>query len=209
MLKFYTFTNVKLTWWLVDLKKIDKLTLTLFVSDDKMAFELVYKSYSASIFKRLLYLLKDEDEAEEMLQNVFIRVWTNRSSIDVEKNFHNYLLRIADSMAIDLIRRNVRNQLVYDSILIQGVHQHDSVEDTYLQKEEWAILENAIDQLPPQRKLIFTLCKLEGKSYGEVSKLLNISPATISNHLVLAMKQIRIFTSRYEKGLKMVLLLFF
>ena len=83
----------------------------------------------------------------------------------------------------------------------------DSVEDSFVRKEEQKVLEKAVNLLPPQRKLIFILCKIEGRSYAEVSKILAISPATVSNHLVLAMKQIRNFASQYNNELKMLLFL--
>lgn len=186
---------------------MEKTLLSLFVLGDKKAFEQVYRSYSERVFKRLLYLLKDEKEAEELLQNVFVKFWTNRATIDVEKNVSHYLLRMADSMAIDLLRRNTHSKVVYDQLSRQGDNMSDSVEDSFVRKEERKILEKAVNLLPPQRKLIFTLCKMEGRSYAEVSKILEISPATVSNHLVLAMKQIRIFASQYNNELKVLLVL--
>ncbi|TDS12477.1 RNA polymerase sigma factor [Sphingobacterium paludis] len=184
---------------------MEKTLLSLFVSGDKKAFEQVYRCYSERVFKRLLYLLKDEDEAEELLQNVFVKFWTNRAAIAVEKNVANYLLRMSDSMAIDLLRRNISRKAVYDHVSLQTNTTSNSVEDTFMQKEEQKILEQAVNLLPPQRKLIFTLCKMEGRSYGEVGEILGISPATVSNHLVLAMKQIRTFASQYNNELKALL----
>jgi RNA polymerase sigma-70 factor (family 1) len=184
---------------------MEKTLLSLFVSGDRKAFEQVYRCYSERVFKRLLYLLKDEDEAEELLQNVFVKFWTNRAAIAVEKNVANYLLRMSDSMAIDLLRRNISRKAVYDHVSLQTNTTSNSVEDTFMQKEEQKILEQAVNLLPPQRKLIFTLCKMEGRSYGEVGEILGISPATVSNHLVLAMKQIRTFASQYNNELKALL----
>lgn len=188
---------------------MDKKLLSLFVLGDKKAFEQVYRSYSEKVFKRLLYVLKNEDDAEELLQNVFVKFWTNRAIVDVNRNVANYLMRIADSMAIDLLRRNIHSQVVYDQLSRREDNLTDSVEDSFVHKEEWKILEKAVNLLPPQRKLIFTLCKIEGRTYAEVSQMLQISPATISNHLVLAMKQIRLFTSQYDKEFKMFFLLSF
>ena len=96
---------------------MEKKLLSLFVLGDKKAFEQVYRSYSENVFKRLLYLLNDEQEAEELLQNVFVKFWTNCAAIDVEKNVSNYLLRMADSMAIDLLRRNMHSKIVHDNCL--------------------------------------------------------------------------------------------
>lgn len=98
---------------------------------------------------------------------------------------------------------------MHDTITISSEeHRALSVEESYIGKEEWKILESAIEQLPPQRRLIFKLCKMEGKSYKEVSESLDISPATISNQLVLAMKFLRQFVKQHHKEILLYCLLF-
>ncbi|MFZ4862115.1 RNA polymerase sigma factor [Sphingobacterium sp. Mn56C] len=187
---------------------IDIFVVTAFVSGDSKAFAIVYNAYAKVIFKRLLYLLKDENLAEEMLQNVFLKVWINREGIDVSKNLYYYLIAIANNLAVDSLRKGIRKQLLYEQMRFRAPVLSESVEDQYLHKEDWEILKAAIASLPPQRQVIFTKCKIEGKSYEEVSAELAISTSTISNQLVLAMKSIRIFAAQYTKEIKPLILLF-
>jgi len=162
---------------------------------DNKAFELVFATYSSNVFKYLLYILKDVDEAEEVLQNVFLKLWNKREGVLTDRDILPYLLKIANSYAIDVLRRNVRKQNLINAMLFDSIQVERSVEDIFLHKEEVRKLEQAINNLPPKRKEIFKLCKMEGKSYSEVGEILNISPSTISNQLVSAMKYIKSYLS--------------
>lgn len=171
-----------------------------FIRGDQQAFESIYCAYAKPLYRRILYLVKDADEADEILHNVFLKIWTSREQVDPTKNLYAYFMQAAHTMSIDQLRKNIRTQAMRDSIVWSNDNQaSSSVEESYIHKEEWKILESAIEQLPPQRQLIFRLCKIEGKSYKEVSESLSISPATISNQLVLAMKSLRQFISQHHK----------
>ncbi len=187
---------------------IDKSLLLALSKGDIKAFEHIYTLCSNPLYKRLLYLLKDPDEVDEILHNVFIKTWTNRENIDIDKNFYSYLLKIANSMAIDYLRRNIRTQAVFENILKTGISESPSVEDIYVQKEEWQLIQEGINLLPPQRRLIFTMFKLEGKSYKEISDELAISTSTISSQMVIAMKFLRKFAREHQKEIKLIFILF-
>lgn len=188
---------------------IDHATCIAFISGDKKAFESIYCAFSKSLYRRILYLIKNPDDADEILHNIFIKIWTGREHIDPDNNLYAYFMQAANSMAIDQLRKNLRTQVVHDNISLFGEERIAlSVEDSYIGKEDWKILESAIEQLPPQRRLIFKLCKIEGKSYKEVSESLSISPATISNQLVLAMKFLRQVVKQHHKEILLYCLLF-
>lgn len=179
---------------------VDTSTCMAFVQGDQKAFEIIYNLFSKHLYRRLLFLIKDPDDAEEALHNVFIKIWNNRASIDPDKNLFAYFMQVANTMAIDHLRKNLRTQSVYEQmLLLQNSSMSSSVEENFIRKEDWKIVEDAIAQLPPQRQLIFKLCKLEGKSYKEVSESLSISTATISHQLVLAMKSLRQSISEHQK----------
>jgi len=101
---------------------------------DSRAFELVFKTYSPIVFRRLLYFLKDFNEAEEIVQNVFIKLWDNRENIHLDKDIQPYLLKIANSLAIDFIRRNVRTQNLINSVLLSSAHNSPSAEGSLFTK---------------------------------------------------------------------------
>lgn len=153
---------------------------------DELAFERLYQIYSPQIYKKLLKLLKQENIAEELLQDVFVKVWEKRDVIDLEKSFRAYLYRIAQNLVYDLFRRAAFDRKMLAELISSSTEVYDPVTDAYSEKDYNTILQQVVAILPEQRRKIYTLVKIEGKSYAEVSKLLGISTSTVSDHIVKA-----------------------
>jgi RNA polymerase sigma-70 factor (ECF subfamily) len=136
-------------------------------------------------------MVKSEDDAKELLQDVFFKVWTKRDFIDVEQSFRSYLFQIAKYTVYNHIRRKKLEDQILDYIYIHSVEGYTHIEEELLYKENEEWLLGIIERLPLQRKRIFKLCKIEGKSYIEVSELLGISTSTINDHIVKATRFIR------------------
>lgn len=155
---------------------------------------MLYHRYSARLYQNLLPLVKSPDIAEEIIQELFIRIWEKRASIKIDGNFSAYLYVVGKNLVLDYFRKvsqEKKLQLQLANYLTDDAHNND------LNKERQdALLARAIEQLPPQRQRIFRLCKLEGKSYQEVSLQLGISVGTINDHIVKATKAIQKNLSR-------------
>ncbi len=175
--------------------------LSLLLTGSEQAFEKVYKLYSSRLYGNLLKLVKSEAEAKEILQDVFMKIWDNRQSIDIEKSFHSYLFKIAENKVYDFFRKAARDKKKVAQLIALATTEYISGEEIILADGNAAILEKAIESLPPQRQQVFRLCKLEGKSYKEVSELLGISVSTISDHIVKATKAIRGYFEDNEQAL--------
>lgn len=172
----------------------NELTLLSQVREgDVKAFEAVYNIYSHRLYSNILKLVKSSLIAEELLQDIFQRVWEHRKNIDTNKSFKSYLFTIAKNLVCDYFNKASRERLVDRYLQVQEEKQLMRVDHVLEEKESELILQNAIRQLPPQRKLVYTLCKIEGKSYEEVSKGLGISVSTISDHIVKATKSIKAY----------------
>ncbi|WP_290799074.1 RNA polymerase sigma factor [Flavihumibacter sp. UBA7668] len=167
--------------------------LRLLKTGDKAAFTQIYELYSQSLYLNLLKLLKFEPAAEELLQDIFITLWEKRTTIQIDTHLSGYLFGIAQHKAQDFFRKLKRDRKLHDYIRELATGEFESVEAKLLRQEELDLLNNAINRLSPQRKQVFQLCKLEGKSYQEVSHILGISPSTINDHIVKATRFIRDF----------------
>ena len=158
---------------------------------NREAFTQLYHRYSVRLYQNLLPLVKSPQIAEEIIQDLFVKVWEKRAGIQIQGSMVHYLFRIGENLVYDFFRhaaqdRKLKAQLSY------YMSTDDPIAEWYLdmeQKEE--LLGKAIEQLPPQRQRIFRLCKLEGKSYQEVSLQLGISISTINDHIVKATKTIQ------------------
>lgn len=160
---------------------------------DVKSFEAIYRIYSPRLFGNILKLVKSATVAEELLQDVFQRLWEYRERIDPEKCFRSYLFTIAQNLVFDYFNKTSRQRIVENYIQNAGAKALYNFSYLLEEKEIVHILNEAIQQLPPQRKLVYTLCKVEGRSYEDVSKNLGISISTISDHIVKATKSIKAY----------------
>lgn len=157
------------------------------------AFSALYDMYSKPLYRNLLRLVKDEDVAQELLQDLFMKIWEIRERIEPEKSFKSFLYKIAENLAYAHFRQIAKNERLIAKLIISSVEFVTNAEDTIIVKENHALLQRAISSLSPQAKQVYTLCKLEGKSYEEVSQQLGISHKTISGHIVKANKDVKRF----------------
>lgn len=159
--------------------------------DNIAAFNQLYNKYAPILYQRLLRLLKNPESVEEILQDVFLKIWNKREEIKPEKGFKTFIYRMADHMAIDLFRKIGRDKAMQLELWAASVSFHLHTEEQVFDKEKAGIIQEAIRSLPPKRREILIQCKLEDKSYKEVAEMMGISVSTVSNQLVSAMKDIR------------------
>ena len=176
---------------------------------DEEAFETIYGLYSQRLFGRLLKLVKTEAQAQEILQDVFIKLWQHRHSLDAEKSFRSFLFKIAENKVYDFFRKAARDKLMEANLISLSTTNYINIEEYTREEENLRLLYKAIESLPPQRQQVFRLCKLEGRSYKEVSELLSISLSTISDHIVKATKAIKEYFYKQPPSLLLITLLLF
>ncbi|MFC7524502.1 RNA polymerase sigma factor [Parapedobacter sp. GCM10030251] len=186
--------------------KVDTDLLRMLRNGDAIAFGKIYKIFAPILYQRLLRLLKDTDTVEEILQDTFLKLWEKRGQIDPEQAFTTYLYRIADHLAIDVFRRISRDKALQQELWASTISFYLHTEETFLAKEQRQLISTAIEQLPPKRKQILILCKLEDKSYQEVAELLGISVSTVSNQLVKAIKEIKNYVLQSARGEQVIIL---
>lgn len=157
----------------------------------RAAFDFVYKKYSKLLLPRIQRMVKSPEIVDELMQDVFLKVWTNRAEIDLNKSFKGWIFIIAQTTVFSYYRKLALDKKMQKHLLEAFVEFYDQTEDYIFNKERTQLLKDAIEQLPAQRREIFQLCKMEGKSYQEAATLLSISPSTVSNQLVSATKSIK------------------
>lgn len=173
---------------------------------DSEAFDFFYKKYRVRLLANILKLTKSTEIAADILQEVFVAIWHNRSSIDVAQSFENYIFKIAQNKVYDFFRKASRDKKLEEKLIVLSLgKEYNPIEHDLHLKEDFNLIKHQIDQLPPKCREVFTLCKVEGKSYIEVAEILNISTATVNNHIVKATKILK--TNLSEVSFMLVLLL--
>ena len=171
----------------------EKIQLFKLKAGEEAAFEYFYKNYSLIIYRRLLRLVKVDIIADDLLQNIFIKLWDKRHLIDPERPLKAYLLQITQNMVMDFYRGLAREQRLQSDLKHYLTEISGETEESLIFKETSQLLQQAIDLLPAQQRIVFKLCKIEGKSYDEVSELLGISTSTVNGHIVKGSRKVRSF----------------
>ena len=174
--------------------------MVLLASGNEAAFEELYHLYSARLFGYLIRLIKSEAFATELLQEAFVKIWNNRQNIDPGQSFRSYLFRIAENLVYDFFRKAARDKKLQAILIFNACKDYSPVEESLLVKERNRLLREAIDALPPKRRQVFQLIKMEERSYEEVSDMLHVSTSTINDHIVKATKSIRENLEGYNIG---------
>ena len=192
-------------------KKLDQsdLLLRLQTGDEDAFAELFYTFYD-KLFGFVFGLIHSKTKAEDITQEVFLKIWQNRTDmVDVE-NINPFLFRIAQNQAIDYLRKSAREVLA-TSIHFELESQNNTPEplELLIDNELKDKLSEAVKQLPPQQQKIYTLYKEQGIKQDEIAKQLNLSRSTIQSHMKLAMGNIHKYLSLYYSELLIIAVLMF
>lgn len=160
--------------------------LKLLKSGSEAAFTRLYQLYVRQLYAKTLKMVHDKDIAQEIIQDIFLKIWERRSQIDLEKSFKAYLYTIGVNLVYDHFRKLAKDTALQNSLLSAAEQDYTCQEDKVISQEQLALIQGAIEQLSPQRKRVYMMCKLDGKTYAEVSRELNISLSTIQDHMVKA-----------------------
>lgn len=171
---------------------------------DSGAFSSLYAIYAPRLSVKLVQLLRSEELAEDILQDIFIKIWEVRETIDPDQNFPAFLYKMAANRSKNVFRRNLydenmRNELGKDL-------GYDPIENATNESDTKKILDLAMSKLTARQREVYTLHKLEGLSYQEISEKLKISASAINHHIQEATKQLKIALKSYRFDILIVLL---
>ncbi len=159
--------------------------------DDQKAFRGFFDFYYPKLFRFALYLMKSEMLAEEVVSDVFIKVWNNRKRLVIIERMDFYLFRSVKNQALNYLRKKSTEFEQIDEIPESSLMTPIDPEKELLQKELKVKVDEAIGQLPPKCRLIFEMTRDNGLQYHEVADILDISKSTVKNQMTIALKKIR------------------
>jgi RNA polymerase sigma-70 factor (ECF subfamily) len=158
---------------------------------DPTAFRAIYEQFQDKVFAYAWRFTKSRHTAVEVVQHVFIKLWEKRAGIDPKDHFEGYVMRITQNHILNLLRNTARDQVKKEQLLHNMQRLHHEPEEYLLEKELTAVYNNAIEALPPQKKIIYHLRHKEGLSHAAIAEQLQISPLTVKKHMAEAVKLIR------------------
>jgi RNA polymerase sigma-70 factor (ECF subfamily) len=165
--------------------------LRLIADGDQRAFTMLFRQYSKKVYSFALRLLKSEGQAEEVVQEVFLRIWLNRGSLSEIENFPAYLNRMSRNHCLNAIKRLTQEQKASLEIANTSTELSHETEEGIAFRGAQELIEQAVSKLSPQQQKVYRLCHVDGLKYEEAAAELNISPGTVHTHMKLALKAIR------------------
>jgi len=164
---------------------------------DVQAFTTIFNHYNKIIYPVILRMLKTEEAAEEIVQDVFLKLWQNRSRFTDIENHKAFLFRMASNKTLDALKKLSTEKGMLMRLQQNLKQQEEDNTGEFLDfKESEKLVTKAIAQLPTQRQVIYKLSRHEGLSYDEIAERLNISRNTVRNQLVEALKFIRSYLKK-------------
>lgn len=165
---------------------------------DEGAFRCLFDHYRDKLFSFCFRFTKNEMAAEEIVQDVFMKIWVHRQEIDPLLSFNAYLYKITENQALNFLKKVGRDEKLKKNISLHFPAIHNQTEEAIIYHDYIRLMDKAIDALPPQRRLIYKLSRQEVFTHEEIAKKLGISKNTVRNQIIAAIRSIRQYFSAHS-----------
>lgn len=169
--------------------------LLLIASGDRRAFEWLYKNYCKKIFEYSLLIVNDRTAAEDIVQDIFVKIWIKRSMLTSVGNFNSWLYTMVRNHILDGFDRKKTQQQYIEHKLSSG-ESNECPHMLHFKREVKGLVQQAVKKLPPQQQLIFMMQREQGMKRSEVASVLRLSPNTVKNHDQRTTRFIREFVKK-------------
>ncbi|HTL10236.1 MAG TPA: RNA polymerase sigma-70 factor [Chitinophagaceae bacterium] len=173
--------------------KLETDLLAQFVNGDENAFQHIFKLFAKKVYHFIYRHLQLKPQAEDLTQEVFIKIWERRATIDVNKSFEGFIFTIASRMIIDYYRKNATKlSRSTECMGMDDIFVGTAFSDELLNRHDIeSVYHKALLLLPPKRKEIFLLSRHQGLSNKEIAEQLGISLKTVENQMTAALATLR------------------
>ncbi|MEJ2880677.1 RNA polymerase sigma-70 factor [Pedobacter sp. GR22-6] len=175
---------------------------------DEHAFRKVFEHYQANMYTFAQKITRSNSDAEEVVQDIFMKVWFDRNHLLSVENFGAYLNRLVRNHALNLLRHAAVVTKAKAAIELSSSDNDLGTQQALDYKETKELLDNVLNRLPEQQRRVYALCHLEGLKYDEVAAQLNISSDTVHYHMKLALATIRKHFKQHALAYPALLMLF-
>jgi len=173
---------------------IENILLEKLRQGDEIAFEVIFNRTKGKLMGFLTKVLPVGEDADSIIQEIYLKIWSSRKSIESNRSFETYLFAIARNMVVDVMRKRFQKQKYLEELCNQLKEEgndcldgHQILQYSELEKKIYGFIE----QLPEQRQIIFKLNRIEGLTYKEIAKKLDISENTVDSQMRSALNFLR------------------
>ncbi len=157
---------------------------------NEQAFQILFKKYYSAMCHFARQFLNDSELAEETVQDMFVKIWEKRESLNIETSVKHYFFRSVRNHCLNQIQHEkIKKQ--YAKVVLESANHEISPEQYFIEVDLVKRIEASIEALPPKRKEIFRLSREQGMKYKDIAETLNISVKTVEAQMGLALKHLR------------------
>ena len=171
----------------------EKLLIEQLVKGNKKAFSVIYKFYRDDVYGYSISMLKTNELAEEIVQDVFLNIWKHRDRLNPDLSFKSFVFTTTRNLTLNLISKVANNRKLKEAVFYSSQKAYSTTDNKIIEADYESIKNQAIERLPPKCRIIFELSRNEGMSYKEISEKLNISLSTVKGQTSKALAIIRDF----------------
>lgn len=172
------------------------------------AFKKLYDEYKNRLYGYVFKITHSAHAAEEITQELFIKLWIERERLPPIENIEHYIFVMAKNRTLNFIRKEANNAKALSELKRTMPPAANNVEELMIREDYGEMVEEALNQLSPQRSLVFRLSRYHGLKLDEIAYQLDLSRNTVKNHLVAALHYIRSYLTKHGVTLLWILLFF-
>lgn len=169
----------------------DRELTTKLKAGSEEAFNLLFYKYERKLYAFSLSILPSGEDAEEVVQEVFYKIWKNRNLLDEQMSFKAFIFTVAKNYMYNLLSKRVSETAYKQHYLSATSNQVSSAEETCHFHDLKNIIQQMVNKMPDKRKQVFTMSRFEGLANREIAKQLNLSLSTVENHINKSLKALK------------------
>lgn len=178
-----------------------------FIKGDQESFRFIYNFFYKKLYGFVYKITKSDYSTQEIIQEVFIKLWSTRETIAVSESFDSYVYTITRNLTYNFLRNASKKEALKKELWEAIKMEHYYTENIFQSKEYEEIVDDIVSHLPKKKRIIYVLSKQQGKSNQEIADLLGISKKTVKNHLWKTLQLIKIQLEPHLQSLILVYLL--
>ncbi|HYG38941.1 MAG TPA: RNA polymerase sigma-70 factor [Cytophagales bacterium] len=172
---------------------------------DELSFRVIFDKYKNKLYSYALKLTKSEEFAEEVVLDVFLKIWLNRGKINPDLSFNAFLFKITKNASLNFIKKAALDKALKKQLRNYFDEIHNETENAIISADYDRSFNKAIENLPPQQQMVFKMHRVDGKTHAEIADYLKLSKGTVRNYMMLALANVKRYLNVY--GDKILLLI--
>jgi len=174
-------------------------------SGDERAFQQIFEQFRSRLLSYLTRITKSPEEAKELTQEIFLKLWINREDLARIDSPEHYIFVIARNKAVDYLRKAALDSRMRQRLWESISESRESTEAEIFADDSARLINEAIYKLSFQKQVVFKLSRMEGLTHDQIASQLNISKNTVKNHIVASLKFIKNYLIRHQFGFFLML----